>query len=225
MRLLGAFKLDSSSCCATSLFEHFSMCYRPVPESKSKSHYDRQSVGQSVLVSRAHLGPLTNFGLLPIPLRLFQVCYLVTPSLARGLVSKSAVSAGSRQRRPSRVWVPRDWRPYFIFPNFLNSVNLVVKSSHVTLQLTVSQSVCLGVESNLGLLTRDIFFSLKVTVLSYLWRPLWREVGSVICQSFVILVCSSISMYIQFTLCVTHRAMFPYLYPPGTGCPSFTPGH
>jgi hypothetical protein len=36
----------------------------PVPldggESKSKSHYDRQSVGQSVMVSGAHLGPATN---------------------------------------------------------------------------------------------------------------------------------------------------------------------
>jgi hypothetical protein len=41
----------------------------------------------------------------------------------------------------------------------------------VTLQLTVSLSVCLGVEHNLGLLTRDFFF-LKVTVLSYLGRPL-----------------------------------------------------
>jgi hypothetical protein len=28
----------------------------------------------------------------------------------------------------------------------------------VTLRLTVSQSVCLGVEPNLGLLTRDFFF-------------------------------------------------------------------
>jgi hypothetical protein len=28
--------------------------------SKSKLHYDRQSVGQSVLVSGAHLGPVTN---------------------------------------------------------------------------------------------------------------------------------------------------------------------
>jgi hypothetical protein len=28
---------------------------------KSKSHYDRQPVGQSVLVSGAHLGPATNF--------------------------------------------------------------------------------------------------------------------------------------------------------------------
>jgi hypothetical protein len=43
----------------------------------------------------------------------------------------------------------------------------------VTLQLTVSQSVCLGVEPNLGILTRDIyFFFLKITVLSYLGRPL-----------------------------------------------------
>jgi hypothetical protein len=29
--------------------------------SKSKSHYDRQLVGQSVLVSGANLGPATNF--------------------------------------------------------------------------------------------------------------------------------------------------------------------
>jgi hypothetical protein len=36
----------------------------------------------------------------------------------------------------------------------------------VTLQLTVSQSVCLGVEPNLGLLTRDLFF-FKVNVLSF----------------------------------------------------------
>jgi hypothetical protein len=35
-------------------------------KSKSKSHYDRQSVGQSVLVSCAHLGPATNFFLLEI---------------------------------------------------------------------------------------------------------------------------------------------------------------
>jgi hypothetical protein len=30
-------------------------------KSKSKSHYDRQSVGQAVLASCAHLGPATNF--------------------------------------------------------------------------------------------------------------------------------------------------------------------
>jgi hypothetical protein len=44
----------------------------------------------------------------------------------------------------------------------------------VTLQLTVSQSVCLGVEPNLGLLTTDIIFS-KVTVLSFFWGALSDE--------------------------------------------------
>jgi hypothetical protein len=32
-------------------------------KSKSKSHYVRQLVGQSVLVSGAHLGPATNFSI------------------------------------------------------------------------------------------------------------------------------------------------------------------
>jgi hypothetical protein len=40
------------------------ICHRILgPLSKSKSHYDRQSVGQSVLVSGAHLGPVTNFSI------------------------------------------------------------------------------------------------------------------------------------------------------------------
>jgi hypothetical protein len=30
-------------------------------DAKLKSHYDRQSIGQSVLVLGAHLGPATNF--------------------------------------------------------------------------------------------------------------------------------------------------------------------
>jgi hypothetical protein len=45
----------------------------------------------------------------------------------------------------------------------------------VTLQLTVSQSVCPGVEPNLELLTRDLFFSFKVTVLSLFWDALSDE--------------------------------------------------
>jgi hypothetical protein len=32
-----------------------------IVKSKPKSHYGQQSVGQSVLVSGAHLGPATNF--------------------------------------------------------------------------------------------------------------------------------------------------------------------
>jgi hypothetical protein len=36
---------------------------RIIAKSKSKSHYERKSVGQSVLVSGAHLGPATNFSI------------------------------------------------------------------------------------------------------------------------------------------------------------------
>jgi hypothetical protein len=42
----------------------------------------------------------------------------------------------------------------------------------VTLRLTVSQSVCLGVKPNLGLLTRDIFFLVQSYGLVSVGRPL-----------------------------------------------------
>jgi hypothetical protein len=55
----------------------------------SKSHYDRQSVGQSVMVSGAHLGLLTRVCfLLEISFRQLQVCNFVAPSLTRGRVCK-----------------------------------------------------------------------------------------------------------------------------------------
>jgi hypothetical protein len=51
--------------------------------------YDRQSVGQSVLVSGAHLGLLTRVCfLLEISFRQLRVCNFVAPSLTRGLVCK-----------------------------------------------------------------------------------------------------------------------------------------
>jgi hypothetical protein len=48
--------------------------------------YDRQSVGQSVLVSGAHLGPDQFFFHFVISLRQLRVCYFVAPSLTRGRV-------------------------------------------------------------------------------------------------------------------------------------------
>jgi hypothetical protein len=52
----------------------------------------------------------------------------------------------------------------------------------VMLRLTVSQSVCLGVESTLELVTRYYFLSESCCVV-FVERPLWREVGSVCYQS------------------------------------------
>jgi hypothetical protein len=68
------------------IFQH-TTSYQLPGTLKLKLIYDRQSVGQSVLVPRTHLGPVTNFfSLLEIFFRQFQVCYFVTPSLTRGRV-------------------------------------------------------------------------------------------------------------------------------------------
>jgi hypothetical protein len=45
--------------------------------------YDRQSVGQSVLVPGAHLAPVTNFFLLVISIRQLRLRYFAAPSLTR----------------------------------------------------------------------------------------------------------------------------------------------
>jgi hypothetical protein len=51
--------------------------------------YDRQSVGQSVLASGAHLGLVTNFSLaMKFLFRHLRFCKFVAPSLARGRVCK-----------------------------------------------------------------------------------------------------------------------------------------
>jgi hypothetical protein len=52
---------------------------------KSKTYYDKQSVGQSVLVSSTHLRPSTNlFPPFLITFRQLQVYWCGTPSLMRG---------------------------------------------------------------------------------------------------------------------------------------------
>jgi hypothetical protein len=76
--------------------------------------------------------------------------------------------------------------------------SLLPKSSvRVTLQLTVSQSVGLGVEPCLGLMNRYLFL-LESCCPVYMGRPLWREDGSVICQGQSVIM-SLVSIYILFT--------------------------
>jgi hypothetical protein len=78
---------------------------------KSKLIYDRRSVGQSVLVSGAHLGPATNsLFSLKFSLKQFRVCYFVAPSLTRGRICNLLLLLVLASA------VPRDSRPYFIVP-------------------------------------------------------------------------------------------------------------
>jgi hypothetical protein len=74
-------------------------------------------------------------------------------------------------RRLCKIYIDVRSSVVYCCKGMLNFISVRVRV-RVTLQLTVSQSVCLDVEPNLGLLTRDIIFFLKVTVLSYLGRPL-----------------------------------------------------
>jgi hypothetical protein len=53
----------------------------------------------------------------------------------------------------------------------------------VTLRLTVCQSVCLGIEPRTGLMTRYLLLFDNFCFVFGEGRPLWREGGSVFCQS------------------------------------------
>jgi hypothetical protein len=56
--------------------------------SKSKLYYDRQSVGQSILLSGTHLGPATNFShsLFDYFCWQFPICWCGAPSLTRSRI-------------------------------------------------------------------------------------------------------------------------------------------
>jgi hypothetical protein len=62
---------------------------------------------------------------------------------------------------------------------------------------SVSLSVCLGVKHRLGLMTR-CFFLFESYCPVHVGRPLWREVGSVICQSQSVVLVRHLYNYLQF---------------------------
>jgi hypothetical protein len=127
-----------------------------------------------------------------------RVCWFGAPSLTRGrlcrlqllLAPASAVIFGSESRPYFAVSVSR--LPFSSPPTTRRvTVEVFVLAStrgvdlvkfKVTLWLTVSKSVCLGVETRLGLMTRCIFLFESNCPL-HVGRSLWREVGFVICPS------------------------------------------
>jgi hypothetical protein len=108
----------------------------------------------------------------------------------------------------------------------------------VILRLTATRPVWPGVRSQLGPVT-NLFFSLNFSWdwsgFVILWRPLWREDGSVICCCCFASPAQSLSglspaglntiFYCLIWNSPTWKARSQYLYPPGRGWPSYTPGH
>jgi hypothetical protein len=84
-----------------------------------KSHYDRRSVGQSVLVSDPHVGTATNFShSLFDHFRQFLVCWCGGDLSGERTGLYFSVFARYRQRSVSQIWVPRDWWECFIVSIF-----------------------------------------------------------------------------------------------------------
>jgi hypothetical protein len=100
---------------------------------------------------------------------------------------------------------------------------------------TVSRPVCLRVKPHLGPKTRFLLLSGSCWFVD-VERSLWRVDGSVVyscswsspAQSFsgpILAGLMTIFDCLRFQTPSTWRASSPYLYPPGTGRPSYTPRH
>jgi hypothetical protein len=116
----------------------------------------------------------------------------------------------------------------------LSTLKFKVKGKFL-LRLTISRSVCLGVKPHLGPRTRFLLLSDSFGFFD-VRRPIWQEDGSVVyncCwpsspQSFSGLSPPRLWTKIYGLLLETPptwRARSPYLYPPGTRWPSYTPRH
>jgi hypothetical protein len=115
----------------------------------------------------------------------------------------------------------------------------VVEEVEVNLRQTVSRPVCLGVGLPSGAHDQILFSFLLSYRCGFLdvWHLLWREDGSVIYCTIVSGPCQSSHSWVEvpqnsrpyFTVSSetppTWRARSPYLYAPGTGWSSYTPGH
>jgi hypothetical protein len=101
-------------------------------------------------------------------------CFCGVPSLTRGRVCSS-------QCNHSMVRVAQNPEQYFP----VSSVTPEVRWGEVTLRLTVSQSVCLGIEYTCGtcdqILLRVGMLLSEICGLVSVGRPLWREDGFPIC--------------------------------------------
>jgi hypothetical protein len=194
-------------------------------ELELESSCGRQSVDQCVWVSGLPLGPLTRFYLAlltssdnyffllskaPSPTRK-RVCSLqCNHSLVRLLTPNNHTLLSHLRLFP--FWRLAGTRGKYSNPPPHGKAVLDSQSESELYynwqSVSVSQSVCLGVKPNLGLLTRDP--SPPPPYCPVFWgRPLWREVGSVLCQSFVIIVSVFTNIIYNgiYIICVGHSSV------------------
>jgi hypothetical protein len=136
-------------------------------ESKSKSLYNWWSVSQYVKVSSPFCDLWPDITFCPkVVLWKLLSCLCGAPSLTRGRVCHMSFSVCSK------------------LPVFASSIYVMSRSLYN--RRSVSQSLCQGIEPILTcdqiLLSVRRLFS-EIWCLVFLRRPLWREVGSVICLS------------------------------------------
>jgi hypothetical protein len=162
-------------------------------QSKSKLLYDWWSVGQSVCLGIEHPCGTCDQILLPVRMLLSEICSLVSVGRPLWREDGSAVCSVITQWSESRRT-----RNHTLLSHLRLSQPRGKVEVEATLRLTVSQSVCLGNEHPCGtcdqilLSVRRLFF--ESCCLVSVGRPLWREVGSVICHSQSIVI-SNLSVF------------------------------
>jgi hypothetical protein len=100
---------------------------------------------------------------------------------------------------------------YHKIPNDSTELNCNHKSVKVKvmLWLTASQSVCLGVKFTLGLVAR--YFLPEICCVVSVGHPVWREVGSVSCQSLLAVFSPLSKFNIIYTVHVTCFMYMQYI--------------
>jgi hypothetical protein len=155
--------------------------------SRSRSHIatDGQSVSQSVSLGVGHHDQIY------ISIWQLRFCFCGAPSLTKErvcllymlLVLASAVFLGSESLGTrDHILLSQTWDfPFCRLLRLAGSQNYSSQSqSHIA---TDGQSVSLGVEPHLGLMTRYLVLFDSYGLVLFVRRPLWREGGSVFCQS------------------------------------------
>jgi hypothetical protein len=129
--------------------------------SKSKSHCDWRSISKS-----SCWAPSGDHDQIFITVWQLRSCFCGAPSLTRGRLCLLYMLLALASAL------------------FLGSLTLAGQVKvKVTLGLTVSQSVSLGVEPHLGLMTRYLVLFDSYGLVFFVGCPLWREDGSVFCQN------------------------------------------